>query len=68
MIYSRGSVNDAGLFPCKGNVKCFSEGQTQIQLELAEHEASSLKLKMAKVESENELMISRVSLLEKELE
>lgn len=46
--------------------RSYSEGHAQIELELAEHEAHTLKSKLDKMEKENECMISRISLLERE--
>ena len=44
-----------------------SEGQTQIALELAEHEAAALKSKLEKAEAGAKKMASKLSLYEKEL-
>lgn len=47
--------------------RSYSEGHAQIQLELAEHEAHVLREKLSRTESENEHMLSQISLLEKEV-
>lgn len=58
--------NTAGVKGKPQMKRSYSEGHAQVELELAEHEAQTLKTKLEKVEKENECMISRISLLEKE--
>jgi hypothetical protein len=48
-------------------LRSYSEGQSQIQLELAEHENQVLKSKLAKIEKEHEELSSRANLLEKQV-
>ncbi|KAL1244299.1 Microtubule cross-linking factor [Trichinella spiralis] len=48
--------------------RSYSEGHTQIELELAEHEAEVLKTRLRRTERDNDKLIARVALLEKELQ
>ena len=48
-------------------LRSYSEGQSQIQLELAEHENQVLRSKMSKVERDAEEMASKINLLEKQV-
>ncbi|KRY67324.1 Protein SOGA2 [Trichinella pseudospiralis] len=63
---SSGSVGSGGSRPPM--TRSYSEGHTQIELELAEHEAEVLKTRLRRTERDNDKLIARVALLEKELQ
>lgn len=62
--FTNQNVGGRGKPPMK---RSFSEGHAQIELELAEHEATVLKDRLARMEKDSEKMVSQISLMEKEL-